>query len=76
MPIAEEYSRERPFDALYRQAGFDVLVLVYIIFGIIVNELKRADLEIDKKRAEHQEQVNPQFGADIKIILIVINTHR
>jgi hypothetical protein len=47
MPIAEEYSRERPFDALYRQAGFDVLVAVYIIFGIIVNELKRADLEID-----------------------------
>jgi hypothetical protein len=75
MPIAEEYSRERPFDALCRQTGFDVSVVVYIFCGIIVYELKRADLEIDKKRAEHQEQANPQFGADIKIILIVTHSH-
>lgn len=72
MPIAEEYSRERPFDAFCRQAGFDVSVVIYISCAIIVNKLKRADLAIDEKRAEHQEQANPQFGADIKIILIVI----
>ena len=76
MPIAEVYSRERPFDALCRQTGFDVSVVVYIFCIIIVNELKRVDPEIDKKRADNQEQANPQFGADIKINLIVINSHR
>ncbi len=76
MPIAEVESRECPLHALCRQAGFDVFVVVDIFCGIIVIELKRADLEINKKRTEYQKQTNQHFGADIKIILIVSKTHR
>ena len=76
MPIAEEDSREGPFEVLYRQAGFDEFVVVYILSGIIVDEIECAHLEIDKKRAEHQEQTNPYCGANIKNIFIVSISHR
>ncbi len=76
MPIAVVDSRERPFDAFYCQTGFNEVIFVYIFSGIIVDKIKRADLVIDKKRAEYQEQANPHFGANIKIIYIVSYTHR
>jgi hypothetical protein len=76
MPIAKVDSRERPLNTLGGQAGFDVSIVVYIFPGIIIIEFKRADLEIDKKRAEYQKQANPYFGTNIKIICFVNYTHR